>query len=135
MLRLYTIGDRWMKCLKHWWNNTDIGKPTYLGRSLSHCHSLQHTSHLDDRAGIKPGPLMWEASDFHHFIVPWFNTNIHELNYKFVFVNSVLSLCLTSKQHNNTTVVIIMDKLTKCLLFSHAYSSVMWLFSPLLPWQ
>jgi len=28
-----------------------------------------------------------------------------------------------------------MDKLTKWLLFSHAYSSAMWLFSPLLLWQ
>ena len=124
------------------WNVWSIGgiiltweNQLYLGRSLSHCCSLHHTSHLDDRAGIKPGPLLWEASDFYPFIVPWFNTNIHELNYKFVFVNSVLSLCLTSKQHNNTTVVIIMDKLTKWLLFSHAYSSAMWLFSPLLLWQ
>jgi len=51
-------------------NNTDKRKPTYVGRSLSYCHSLHHKSHLDDRPGIKPGPLLSEASDFHHFIVP-----------------------------------------------------------------
>jgi len=29
-----------------WWNDTDRGKPKYAEKTLSHCHSVHHKSHM-----------------------------------------------------------------------------------------
>jgi hypothetical protein len=36
-----------------WWNDNDSGKPKYLKKNLSHCHSVHHKSHMD-WPGIEP---------------------------------------------------------------------------------
>jgi hypothetical protein len=56
---------RWLafpffRVMDHGWNEIDRGKSTYSGATLSHCHFVHHTSHID-RLGIKPEPARWEA--------------------------------------------------------------------------
>ena len=51
----------WMS-MKHWWNNSDRGKPKYLEENLSQCQSLDHKSHTNS-PGTEPWPLQWEVSN------------------------------------------------------------------------
>ena len=33
--------------MEHQWNETDRGKPKYVGKNLSQCHFIHHKSHMD----------------------------------------------------------------------------------------
>jgi len=35
------------KSMDHWWNESDWGEPQYLEKSLSQCHFVLYTSHID----------------------------------------------------------------------------------------
>jgi hypothetical protein len=53
--------SRWyMSSTELQWNNTDRKKPKDSEKSLSHCHFLQHKSHINF-TGREFGPPQWEA--------------------------------------------------------------------------
>jgi hypothetical protein len=33
--------------MEHWWNDTDMEKPTYSKENMSKCHFLHHKYHMD----------------------------------------------------------------------------------------
>jgi hypothetical protein len=45
---------------KHWWNDTDEGKPKYLEKNLSQCHYI-HRKYQMEWPGIEPVPLRRKA--------------------------------------------------------------------------
>jgi len=41
--------------MKHWWNDTNRGKPVYLWKNLSQCHFIHHESPMEI-SRMKPKP-------------------------------------------------------------------------------
>jgi hypothetical protein len=48
--------------MEHRWNEIAKGKPKQSEKNLSQCHFVHNKSHMD-RAGIEPGPPLWQAGD------------------------------------------------------------------------
>ena len=44
LLRLYSVGNRGVKCVEHWWSAIDRGNPKYSERNLSLCQFVHHKS-------------------------------------------------------------------------------------------
>ena len=56
---LYSVGHRWTK---HWWNDSDTGKPKCSEKNLSQCQFVYYRFPIDWPES-EPEPRWWEAGD------------------------------------------------------------------------
>jgi len=58
--RLHSVGHRWTK---HWWNDSDTGKPNCSEKTLSRCQCVYYRFPIDWPES-EPGLRWWEAGDW-----------------------------------------------------------------------